>query len=95
MDFTSYLIDKMLVLVPVLYIIGMMIKSTPKVKDWLIPWIILGLGLIGAVGIGITAGIPIVDAIIQGILVAGVTVFTNQLIMQTKEKELDRKLPAL
>lgn len=87
MDFTSYLIDKMLVLVPVLYIIGMMIKSTPKVKDWLIPWIILGLGLIGAVGIGITAGIPIVDAIIQGILVAGVTVFTNQLIMQTKEKE--------
>ena len=41
----------------------------------------------GAVGIGITAGIPIVDAIIQGILVAGVTVFTNQLIMQTKEKE--------
>ena len=87
MDFTSYLIDKMLVLVPVLYIIGMMIKSTPKVKDWLIPWIILGLGLIGAVGIGITAGIPIVNAIIQGILVAGVTVFTNQLIMQTKEKE--------
>lgn len=87
MDFTSYLIDKMLVLVPVLYIIGMMIKSTPKVKDWLIPWIILVLGLIGAVGIGITAGIPIVDAIIQGILVAGVTVFTNQLIMQTKEKE--------
>ncbi|MGN0375237.1 MAG: phage holin family protein [Butyrivibrio sp.] len=87
MDFTSYLIDKMLVLVPVLYIIGMMIKSTPKVKDWLIPWIILGLGLIGAVGIGITAGIPIVDAIIQGVLVAGVTVFTNQLIMQTKEKE--------
>lgn len=87
MDFTSYLIDKMLVLVPVLYIIGMMVKSTPKVKDWLIPWIILGLGLIGAVGIGITAGIPIVDAIIQGILVAGVTVFTNQLIMQTTEKE--------
>ena len=87
MDFTSYLIDKMLVLVPVLYIIGMMIKSTPAVKDWLSPWIILGLGLIGAVGIGITAGIPIVDAIIQGILVAGVTVFTNQLIMQTKEKE--------
>lgn len=86
MDFTSYLIDKMLVLVPVLYIIGMMIKSTPAVKDWLIPWIILGLGLIGAVGIGITAGIPIVDAIIQGILVTGVTVLTNQLIIQTKAK---------
>lgn len=87
MDFTNYLIDKMLILVPVLYIIGMMIKSTPKVKDWLIPWILLVLGLIGAIAIGITANIPLVDAIIQGILVTGVTVFTNQLIVQTKAKE--------
>lgn len=86
MDFTSYLIDKMLVLVPVLYIIGMMIKSTPAVKDWLIPWILLGLGLVGAVAIGITTGVPIVDAVIQGILVTGVTVLTNQLIIQTKAK---------
>lgn len=86
MDFSSYLIEKMLVLVPVLYIIGMFIKSTPKVKDWLIPWILLGLGLAGAVAIGITTGVPIVDAVIQGILVTGVTVLTNQLIIQTKEK---------
>lgn len=87
MDFTSFLIDKMLILVPVLYVIGMMIKSTPKVKDWLIPWIILGLGLIGAVAIGLSSGIPIVDAVIQGVLVAGVTVFTNQLVTQTARKE--------
>ncbi len=86
MDFSSYLIEKMLVLVPVLYIIGMFIKSTPKVKDWLIPWILLGLGLVGAVAIGITTGVPIVDAVIQGILVTGVTVLTNQLIIQTKAK---------
>lgn len=87
MDFQSYLIDKMLILVPVLYIIGMMIKSTPKVKDWVIPWILLALGVIGAVAISFTAGIPIVEAIIQGILVTGVTVFTNQLIVQTKAKD--------
>lgn len=86
MDFSSYLIEKMLVLVPVLYIIGTFIKSTPKVKDWLIPWILLGLGLSGAVAIGLTTGVPIVDAVIQGILVTGVTVLTNQLIIQTKAK---------
>ena len=86
MDFSSYLIEKMLVLVPVLYIIGMFIKSTPKVMDWLIPWILLGLGLAGAVAIGLTTGVPIVDAVIQGILVTGVTVLTNQLIIQTKAK---------
>ena len=68
MDFSSYLIEKMLVLVPVLYIIGMFIKSTPKVKDWLIPWILLGLGLAGAVAIGITTGVPIVIAVSVGVL---------------------------
>lgn len=87
MDFQSYLIDKMLILVPVLYIIGMMLKSTPKVKDWVIPWILLALGVIGAVAVSFTAGILIVEAIIQGILVTGVTVFTNQLIVQTKAKD--------
>lgn len=87
MDFQSFLIDKMLILVPVLYIIGMMIKSTPKVKDWEIPWILLVLGVGGAVALSFTTGIPIVEAIIQGILVTGVTVFTNQLIVQTKAKD--------
>ena len=87
MDFQSFLIDKMLILVPVLYIIGMMIKSTPKVKDWEIPWILLVLGVGGAVALSFTAGIPIVEAIIQGILVTGVTVFTNQLIVQTTAKD--------
>ncbi len=87
MDFQSFLIDKMLILVPVLYIIGMMIKSTPKVKDWEIPWILLILGVGGAVALSFTAGIQIVEAIIQGILVTGVTVFTNQLIVQTKAKD--------
>lgn len=87
MDFQSFLIDKMLILVPVLYIIGMMIKSTPKVNDWEIPWILLVLGVGGAVALSFTAGIPIVEAIIQGILVTGVTVFTNQLIVQTKAKD--------
>jgi ABC-type branched-subunit amino acid transport system permease subunit len=87
MDFASYLIEKMLVLVPVLYIIGMVIKNTPNVKDWLIPWIILILGVVAAVAIGLTTGMTVVDSIIQGVLVAGVTVFTNQLITQTKDKD--------
>lgn len=85
-EFASYLVDKMLILVPVLYIIGMLIKNTPKVNDWLIPWILLGLGLIGALAIGITSGMPIVEAILQGVLVTGVTVFANQLIKQTTNK---------
>ncbi len=84
MDFEKYLIEQMLILIPVLYVIGMIIKGTPKVKDWAIPWMLLVIGVIFAVLVGISAGIPIVDSVIQGILVTGVTVFANQLIVQTK-----------
>ncbi len=87
MDIQKYLIQQMLILIPVLYVIGMILKSTPKVKDWIIPWVLLVIGVIFAVLIGMGAEIPIVDAVVQGILVAGVTVFTNQLIVQTKYKE--------
>ena len=87
MDFINYIVDKMLILIPVLYVIGMILKNTPKVLDWLIPWILLVLGVVFAVLISLNGEIPITDAIIQGILVAGATVFTNQLIIQTKNKE--------
>jgi len=87
MDFINYIVDKMLILIPVLYVIGMILKNTPKVFDWLIPWILLVLGVVFAVLISLNGEIPITDAIIQGILVAGATVFTNQLIIQTKNKD--------
>ncbi len=87
MDFQKYLIEQMLILIPVLYIIGMLLKSTPKVIDWVIPWVLLVIGVIAAIAIGAGAGIAIPDAIIQGILVTGVTVFTNQLIKQTVNKD--------
>lgn len=83
MDVGQFIVDQALILVPVLYIIGMFLKNTPKVKDWTIPYILLVCGILGAVAImGLSA-----SAVIQGILVAGTTVFTNQLIKQTREKE--------
>jgi len=87
MDFEKYLIEQMLILIPVLYIIGALIKQTPKVKDWTIPWVLLVVGVVAAIAIGMGAGISVADAIIQGILVTGVTVFANQLVKQTNRKD--------
>ena len=87
MDFEKYLLKEMLILIPVLYIIGMILKTTPKVRDWLIPWILLVIGVVFAVLVGMGAEMSIVDAVLQGILVTGVTVFANQLIIQTKYKD--------
>lgn len=83
MDFSQYISQSALILVPVLYIIGMIIKNTEGIKDKYIPVILLVIGILGAIGI---MGIS-VDSIIQGILVTGAAVYTNQLIKQTTKKE--------
>ena len=87
MDFLKFLIEKELILIPVLYILGMFIKNTPRVKDWIIPWVLLVIGITLGMPIGISAGLPPIEAGIQGVLVAGATVFTNQLIKQTGNRK--------
>lgn len=81
----DYIVDQALVVIPVLLILGKIFKDTPKVKDWSIPYILLVLGIIFAVGL---MGFS-VDAIIQGVLVSGAAVFGHQLFVQVKYKEGD------
>lgn len=79
MDVSQYITQNALILIPVLYIIGMIIKNTDKISDKYIPLILLVFGIAGSMGIiGINA-----NAVIQGVLVTGATVYTNQLIKQT------------
>lgn len=81
MDFINYITENALILIPVLYIIGMILKDTNKVKDKYIPVILLPIGIclsMALMGVGI-------NAIIQGILVVGVSVYTNQLIKQVNK----------
>lgn len=81
-DLMNYLVDKALVLIPVLLIVGSLLKSTPKFPDWGIPWALLVCGvLLSLLMLGFN-----VDALIQGVLAAGAAVYGNQLWKQTKEK---------
>lgn len=74
----EFLIEKALILLPCLMIIGAIIKNTPKIPNWLIPYILLICGVVGGIGLlGLNQ-----EGIIQGILVAGSAVFANQLIKQ-------------
>lgn len=83
MDIMTFIQDNMIVLIPVLWIIGTFLKKTPLIMDWTIPWILVltGTGLAIAL-LGISA-----EAIIQGILVAGGAVLTQNLIKQTTERQ--------
>lgn len=78
MQITEYITQNALVLIPVLYIIGMIIKNTEKISDKYIPIILLVFGIIGAIAIMEFN----VNAVIQGILVTGTTVYANQIVKQ-------------
>ncbi len=78
MEFINYITENALILIPVLYIIGMILKGIERKKDKYIPLILLPIGIGLAMAL---MGINI-NAIIQGILVVGVSVYTNQLVKQ-------------
>ena len=80
-ELTSYIKEYALVLIPMLYVIGMILKGIDNIKDKYIPLLLLVVGISGSIGLN---GISM-DSIIQGILVTGVTVYTNQLVVQSKK----------
>ena len=82
MELLNYITDNKLILIPALYIIGYIIKNTSLIKDKYIPLILLFVAIILSIFMGKDT---IINNIIQGILVSGTTVFTNQMIVQANK----------
>ena len=74
----KFQIEEALILIPVLYIIGMFLKSFEAIKDKYIPLIIWGFGIVLSM---LILGFN-VDGFIQGTLVAGASVFASQIYIQ-------------
>lgn len=83
MEIIEYIMNEALIIIPVLWILGSFLKKTPRVQDWTIPWVLLAVGILAALGI---IGLS-VDAAIQGILVAGAAVLGHQLLKQTSNRD--------
>ena len=79
----NYIVDNCLILIPVLYIIGMILKNLERIEDKYIPLILLPIGVALAIAV---KGID-VDSVIQGILITGVTVYGNQIFKQINKEE--------
>ena len=83
MEFLNYISDNALVLIPVIYIVGMFLKGLEGVNDKYIPFVLMFVSIAFSIAmLGLN-----VDSIIQGILIAGATVLSNQLIKQSKKSE--------
>ncbi len=79
----DFITENALLLVPVLNIVGVIIKNTEKIPDKYIPFILLFLGILGAIAIlGVSA-----ESVLQGILVTGTAVYGNQIVKQIKKTE--------
>lgn len=77
----EYISENALILVPVLNILGMLIKNTEKISDKYIPIILLVFGILGALAImGASA-----HSVVQGVLITGTAVYGNQLVKQFKK----------
>ena len=95
MSFTEYIKPELLILIPVLYLVGMAIKRS-EIRDKLIPWILGGAAIVLS-AIWIFANCEcaaaadvftaIFTSITQGVLIAGASVYANQLVKQTGKDE--------
>lgn len=83
MDVLKYITENAYILIPVLLIIGQIVKNIKVIPDKWIPLILLPLGIVGAMALG---GWNFESAL-QGVLVTGVTVYGNQIYKQLNKKE--------
>ena len=92
----NYVKPELLVLAVVLYFVGMAMKKTEAISDKYIPVTIGTIGIL-LCGIWVVATSPmggmqdiamaVFTAIVQGILVAGLSTYVNQVIKQHNKEE--------
>jgi hypothetical protein len=81
-DLIEYINSNLMFLIPVLWIIGYFLKKTTKIKNNLIPWILL---IFAEISIILIQGFKYQD-VLQGILITGAAVLGHQLLNQSKKK---------
>lgn len=96
MDIMNYVKPELIIVAIVLYFLGTWLKQSTLLKDKFIP-LILGIIGIFVCGIWVCAtsqfatgqdvALAIFAAITQGVLVAGLSTYVNQLIKQAGKKE--------
>ncbi|MGN9164984.1 phage holin family protein [Tissierellaceae bacterium HCP3S3_D8] len=92
-EILSFIQPEILILIPVLIILGLMLKKAEYIKDWTIPIILGVIGILFAILIlGFENGFigqVILNGILQGILAAGMAVYVHQLTIQSTRKRVE------
>ncbi|WP_097149433.1 phage holin family protein [Ureibacillus acetophenoni] len=76
-NFLASLIDsRSYVLIPVLYIILLLLRQTPRLEPWTHAWIVMGVSIISCF---LYYGF-VIQSFVEGVLVAGVSILLKDLI---------------
>ena len=95
MNFQDYIKPELLILIPVLYLIGIAVKKS-NLADKFIPWVLGVVSVLlcaiwilanSTIDTGAQIATAIFTAITQGVLIAGASVYVNQLVKQTGKEE--------
>jgi hypothetical protein len=88
----QFIRPELLVVIVACYVLGLFLKGS-TIKDWLIPFILLGFAIVMTIayvavvlGEGFT-GKVIIAGFIQGLIGAALAVYGNQLLKQVLEKK--------
>lgn len=84
MDILNYVVQEGLIMIPILFIIGEIVKSTELLASKWIPLVVLVIS-VAFTPLVLGLGTYTADNIVQAVLVAGVTVFGNELIKQSSK----------
>ncbi len=96
MDITNYIENELYIIVPVLYVIGIIFKKTEAIDDRWIPILLGVMGILLATGYKWANYLPtnpaeyvaiIYAGITQGILCAAASVYANNILKQIKKDD--------
>lgn len=92
----NYVKPELIVVAVILYFIGLWLKQAQTVKDKYIPLILGGAGIVlcaiwvlgnSTLDTGQDIAMAVFTAIVQGILVAGLSIYINQIVKQASKNE--------
>lgn len=95
-EIMNYVKPELLVVAVVLYFLGMALKQADTIKDKYIPLILGGISIVlcaiwvlatSTLGSGQDVAMAVFTAITQGILVAGLSNYVNQIVKQAGKEE--------
>jgi len=91
MDIMQYIKPELMLVIPICWGAGAVLKRTPHIADWLIPYSLLGIGMfLSGLYVWAADGISpmsVFTAITQGALLAVASVGGNQLVKQYGKKD--------